>query len=383
MDTIKHTLELSTEPQKQHCIIKSKDNSEQFPQKDRNFFTNVASITKNVIQSIPKWFDIGNSALNGVIGDYLEKENNELKIEMSFYHNNKPIQLEPNTLKDIYPDFSSKICILVHGLCANEHEWDLFDYGDINYGLALKKDLGYTPLYVRYNSGLHVSENGKKLSNLMSQLINVYPVRINEIIFLCHSMGGLVARSACHYGQKHKRKWIKKVKQLFFLATPHLGSPFERFGNVLTYILKSIKTPYTQLTGDIINLRSSAIKDLRFGYIVDEDWKGYDPDSLLEDNRNNISLMKNVSYYNIAASLTKDPEHPFNKYIGDPLVTLDSAFGKSAIANKNIPFLKNNNIVFPKTGHIRIVNHKDVYKLICLLCNRKGKKGPALLTYDR
>ncbi|KPA18332.1 permease [Candidatus Magnetomorum sp. HK-1] len=323
------------------------------------------------IKTIPKWCELGNSVLNGIVGDYLEQQENELKIEMGFYHNNKPVKLESNTLKEIYPDITPKICILVHGLCANEYEWELCGSGEIDYGKRLKKDLGYTPLYLRYNSGLHVSENGKNLSNIINNLVNNYPVRIDEIIFICHSMGGLVTRSACNYGIEYEHAWTKKVKRFFYLASPHLGSPFERFGNVLTYILKAISNPITQLIGDIINLRSSAIKDLRYGYVIDKDWQGHDPNALLEDNRNNIPLLKNASHYNIASSLTEDPEHPLNKYVGDPLVTLSSAFGKSKIMEKSIPFSKNNNIVFTKKGHLEVANNDDVYKQILLWCKHK------------
>jgi len=353
------------------CQTKQVELKDHLPLQDINKEgkSNFIQFTNQVIKSFPKWCDIGNSILNGVIGDYLEKQGNELAIEMNFYHDNAPIVLESDVLKERFPDLTSKICILVHGLCINEQEWHYSTSDSIDYGACLQKDLGYTPFYLRYNSGLHISENGKRLSDLMKKFVEVYPVKISEIIFICHSMGGLVARSACNTGTKSKKKWIKKVKQLFFLATPHMGTPFERFGNVLTYILKQIDTPYTKLTGDIINLRSSAIKDLRYGYITDEDWQGFDPDALLEDNRKEVPLLQNASHYNIAASLTKDSEHPFNKYIGDPLVTLSSAFGQSK--EKFIPFLKDKNIVFTETGHIKIAKHVDVYKQIYDWCKNK------------
>lgn len=333
-----------------------------------NNTSGVKAYLKSVTQSFPKYIEVGTSILNGIIGDYLEKENNDLRIEMGFYYHNQPVPLESNAIKEMYPDITSKICILVHGLCANEFEWKLCGTEKQDYGERLQNDLGYTPLYLRYNSGLHISENGKKFSTIISTLIDAYPIKVDEIIFICHSLGGLITRSACNDGKEHDADWTNKVKRLFFLASPHLGAPFERFGNILTYTLKAINNPVTQLIGDIINLRSNAIKDLRYGYIKDEDWKGYDPDELLEDNRNNDSLFTNAEHYNIAASLTENPEHPFNKYIGDPLVTLNSAFGKSEVVEKNISFPKEGQAVFPKTGHINIANCNDVYKQIYYWC---------------
>ena len=344
--------------QEEQLEIKSKNNSNVLK-------SNVKSVTK----SFPKFVELGTSVLNGVIGDYLEKENNDLRIKMGFYYHNKPVKLETDSIKKMYSDITPKICILIHGLCANEFEWKLCGTEDKDYGERLQEDLGYTPLYLRYNSGLHISENGKKLSKIISSLIKAYPVKIDEIIFICHSLGGLVTRSACNYGKENDADWINKVKRLFFLASPHLGAPFERFGNVLTYVLKAINNPVTQLVGDIINLRSNAIKDLRYGYIKDDDWKGYDPDELLKDNRNDGSLLTDAEHYNIAASLTENPEHPLNKYVGDPLVPLYSAFGKSKKMEKNITFPKENNIVFSKTGHIKIANCNEVYKQIYYCCN--------------
>ena len=331
---------------------------------------NVAkSQVKSVTKSLPKFIEFGTSILNGIIGDYLEEKNNELKIEMGFYYHNKPVKLESNDIQEIYSDITPKICILIHGLCANEFEWKLCGTEDKDYGERLQSDLGYTPLYLRYNSGLHISENGKRLSTIISNLVDAYPIKIDEIIFICHSLGGLITRSACDYGIEHEADWTSKVKRLFFLASPHLGAPFERFGNVLTHVLKVINNPITQLVGDIINLRSSAIKDLRYGYIKDDDWKGYDSDELLEDNRNNASLLPNAVHYNIAASLTENPKHPLNMYVGEPLVPLYSAFGKSKIKEKSIHFPKEHNIVFSKTGHIKIANSNYVYKQIYDWCN--------------
>jgi hypothetical protein len=138
---------------------------EQLEVKSDNYTNGVKANLKSVTQSFPKYIELGTSILNGIIGDYLEQENNDLRIEMGFYYRNKSVPLESNAIKEMYPDITSRICILVHGLCANEFEWKLCGTEEQDYGERLQKDLGYTPFYLRYNSGLHISENGKKIFN--------------------------------------------------------------------------------------------------------------------------------------------------------------------------------------------------------------------------
>ena len=36
-------------------------------------------------------------------------------------------------------------------------------------------ELGYTPLYVRYNSGRHISENGRDLAEQLERLVAAWP----------------------------------------------------------------------------------------------------------------------------------------------------------------------------------------------------------------
>ena len=198
-----------------------------------------------------------------------------------------------------------------------------------NYGVLLQRDLGYTPFYLRYNTGRHISENGRNLDQLMNELIAALPVAIDEIIFITHSMGGLVTRSACGYGLRHESAWIKKVRKLFYLGSPHLGAPLEKFGNAAAFVLKNFPRPYIKIIGDVINVRSSGIKDLRFGYVTDADWVGRDPDLFLKNTKNSLPLMEGASHYVITGRLTKNPGHPVSRWLGDALVRTPSALGRA------------------------------------------------------
>jgi hypothetical protein len=51
--------------------------------------------------------------------------------------------------------------VLLHGLCMNDLQWRRAGH---DHGRALARDLDYTPVYLRYNSGLHISTNGRRFS---------------------------------------------------------------------------------------------------------------------------------------------------------------------------------------------------------------------------
>ncbi|MFC1849923.1 esterase/lipase family protein [candidate division CSSED10-310 bacterium] len=312
--------------------------------------------------------DFGVSVLNGIVGDYLVAQQNDLAIRMQFVKQNKLLPLTSESLRAAYPNLTPKICILVHGLSTDERIWNFRDGVNKTYGTLLQQDLGITPFYVRFNSGLHISENGKKLAQLIADLIEAYPIPVEDIIFLAHSMGGLVTRSACYYGSRQAARWVTKVRKLFFLGTPHRGAPLEKVGNVFTNILKFIPRPYTHHVADIINIRSSGIKDLRFGYLVDEDWTGYNPDSLLQNNQQPIPLLAGAAHYIVSGTLTEDPDHYFTLLFGDGMVRKSSVLGQARQKGFQVPFDPDNHKEFPKIRHIKLAHSPQVYEQIKIWC---------------
>src|SRR6201999_2958937 len=129
-----------------------------------------------------------------------------------------------------------------------------------------------TPVYVTYNSGLHISDNGQKLDELLNEIVDGWTVQPEELVLVGDSMVGLVARSACHYGTA----WTGYLSNVFCLGSPHLGAPLEQFANVAGWALN--KLPETRPTARIVNGRSAGIKDLRYGACVEADWADCDPD---------------------------------------------------------------------------------------------------------
>lgn len=107
------------------------------------------------------------AVLNGVLGDYLERTKNPLAIEMSLRSSRSVLSLEPGTLSEQLPGATDKLVVMVHGSSMSDRQWSRAGH---DHGAALERDLGYTPIYVRYNSGLHISTNGRSLDTILEQI---------------------------------------------------------------------------------------------------------------------------------------------------------------------------------------------------------------------
>ncbi len=313
------------------------------------------------------WMDHTEGMLNGLVGDHLNKRRNGLDLGMSLRHQGCLVPVERAVLKQAFPNATGKLCVFVHGLKCTEWVWSTEAerfYGDpaANFGTLLKADLGFTPFYVRYNTGRHVSENGRLLSTLLTQLIEAYPREVEEIVLVGHSMGGLVVRSAAHYGQARGEPWMRELRHIFCLGTPHLGAPLPKATNLVSNVLGTFETAGTQVPAQILNARSAGMKDLQFGYTLDEEWQDKDPGTLLADHRRSVPFVDGVGYYAIAATLTRDPAHPMGHLLGDWLVRPRSAAGHASEPARRIPFRSVR--IFNGMNHFHLANHPDVYAFI-------------------
>ena len=314
-----------------------------------------------LLKNIQKIASQGLSILNGAIGDKLE--NSLLEISMGFYYQNKKLSLNTDSLKkyQLKQDaaLSNKICILIHGLTHNETAWDFPDKA--TYGAFLERDFQFSPFYLRYNTGSHISDNGKKLAYLLETLYQNYPIPIQEICIIAHSMGGLITHSACHYAQEMNYTWTEKLKNIFLLATPHSGSFLEKFANMTTHILTKVPNWQTRLVGEVINLRSAGIKDLRFGYLREEDWNTQMTENITNQAPKDIKKIIGASYYVIAGRLTKDEKHWITHLFGDILVNTHSA---KAEGHHHFHFPPENCYEFAQTNHFKIQTKMEVYEKI-------------------
>ena len=207
--------------------------------------------------------------LNGAVGDHLHDSGNELATEMAFHHRHRPLTLSKTALRDAFPHATAKLCILVHGLGCNEGVWTYLEprgsAEEVTYGRLLERDLGFTSFSVRYNTGLALEENGARLAALLDDLVATYPAPVEEIVLIGHSMGGLVLQSAGHFGLDRHSAWVRHVRRVFYLGTPHDGADLEKVGHAATTVLRAVPNPITALVADVIDQRSRGVKDLRTG----------------------------------------------------------------------------------------------------------------------
>lgn len=270
------------------------------------------------------------SIVNGVYGDHLARTGNPLAIEMGL-------------VQDRAAAPTGKLLVLAHGLCMGAQQWTREGY---SHGAALADALGYTPVYLHYNSGLHIAENGRLLAEQLERLVAHWPRPVEELTILGHSMGGLVARSACLAAAEQEHGWLGSLRRLVFLGTPHHGAPLERGGHGLDYLLglSPYSAPFTRLG----RARSAGIQDLRHGTING-------------GGHRSVPLPAGVACYAVAASLGERRAPLADRVVGDGLVPLDSALGRHADRSRALRFPKAHRWVGFQMGHLDLLHRPEVY----------------------
>lgn len=300
------------------------------------------------------------AALNGIYGDELAERGNALATPMAVRVDGHRTELTPEALAAAFPAATGRIVVFVHGLCQTEAGWwrpprpGLEADDQRAYGDRLREDLGFTPVYLRYNTGLHISTNGHDLDELLAELTAAWPVPVTDIALVGHSMGGLVVRSACHYGSTYHRRWTTLVRQVVCLGSPHLGADLEKGVNAASWALARLRE--TRAVAQFLNLRSDGIKDLRYGAVLDDDWRDADPDEFLRDRCGEVPFLPHASYHFVATSAAPQA---VGVVFGDHLVRPYSASGQGK--TRRIPFEEVNGLVMTGLHHFDLLNHPDIY----------------------
>jgi pimeloyl-ACP methyl ester carboxylesterase len=314
---------------------------------------------------VAKGLELAIAVLNGAVGDYLAKTANGLATEMAFVKDGMPMPLTRRELARAYPDATPRVAVLVHGLMCTESVWALPDGSD--YGSLLARDHGYTPLYIRYNSGLAIPDSGAALARLLEALALAYPAPIEQIVPIGFSMGGLVVRSACHVAHLEGQHWLSLVRRAIYVGTPHLGAPLERVGRVLAKVLEAVDDPYTRLIADIANLRSDGVKDLGDGDVRHEDRARRRGGISIRDPRHPVPLLPAIRHFLVAGSISNAPL--FATFFGDAMVPVPSGTDGTCIDEASFALPPDHVRILGGMGHVTLAHHPDVYEFIKNFCD--------------
>jgi pimeloyl-ACP methyl ester carboxylesterase len=299
------------------------------------------------------------SALNGLVGEQIADHTPAMTFELALRKGGHDVPPNPGDLALAFPHASDSVVVFLHGLCENEnywcrrtrplpepevedHRWSSAAEGGVSrprsYGERLATDLGWTPLFLRVNTGTSVRESGVALHALMSRIAENWPLEIRRIAFVGHSMGGLIVRAACDLEGPDDR-WTDLVTDIVSLGTPHLGSPVER--SIALGMRVANKVPELAPYRRIFMQRSAGVLDLSDGL----------PDR--------PRPLPNVRYRLVAATLTRSTTHPLAIAIGDLLVQPRSAFGRPVGGDELFPGADTLHV--PNADHFDLLNHDDVY----------------------
>jgi len=304
------------------------------------------------------------AALNGVLGDHLEASGNPLAISMQLRRNGEPLTLTKSALSRTIGQASGRILLMVHGLCMSDSQWQRNGY---DHGAMLAADPAFaapfTTVYLHYNSGLHISLSGRALAQQLQALYKAWPVPVEDLTIIAHSMGGLVTRSACDFAEQAGHRWRGALKKIVFLGTPHLGAPLERGGNWVNVILDA--SPYTAAFARLAKIRSAGITDLRHAGVRDEDWQQQDRfTSSATAKPHNLPLPHGVQCYAIAAAIGKKSGSIAGSMLGDGLVPVHSALGQHKDAARSLKFAKSHQWTGYNMNHMDLLDRKIVYRQI-------------------
>jgi hypothetical protein len=308
------------------------------------------------------------AVLNGVHGDLVQRQAPALAPRMALRQDGRDVPADPAALRRAYPQATGRVVAFLHGLTETESSWGYraerrHGHPGTTYGTLLRRDLGMTAVYLRYNSGLHISDNGRQLRDLLARLVAAWPVPLRDLALVGHSMGGLVARSALHQGggTAGAEPWTRLVRDTITLGTPHLGAPLERGVHRLTHLLGRL--PETRPLARVLAARSAGIKDLRHGTLVEADWSGRDLDAPGGAPHTHLPLPAWARHSVVLATVPRNPAGPAAEVVGDLLVPPRSACGDTG-DERRLAFPADRVLRLGGLHHLDLLNHPLVYAQI-------------------
>lgn len=291
------------------------------------------------------------AAINGLIGDRLRDEGSRFSFDMGVRVQGCDVVLDRDGVAAAYPAATDKLVVFVHGLSENEAYWNRAARPRMqarreapekrSYGDRLTEE-GWTPVYLRMNTGLPIAENGVAMAALLDRLVESWPGDVRRIALVGHSMGGLITRAACAVTTDRDLPWTGLVTDVVCLGAPHLGAPLERVVN--RGVAAMGRLPEVAPFGRILEYRSVGILDLRHGLAQD------------------VQNLPNARYRLVSATLTRSPRSVTSATVGDYLVPYRSALGRRPNGEEMFPGAETLHV--PYADHFDLLNHDDIYAAI-------------------
>lgn len=288
------------------------------------------------------------SAVAGLIGDRLREEGSPFAFDAGVRVGGRDVVLDRAGVAGAFPTATPDLVVFVHGLGENESAWrraarprteERREHPDRrSYGDRLVEE-GWSPVYLRVNTGLPIAENGAAVAALLERLVENWPGDVRRIALVGHSMGGLILRAACAVTTDRDSSWTDRVTDVVTLGAPHLGAPLERVVNKGVRYLDLL--PESAPFGRILEYRSVGILDLRHGLAPD------------------VQHLPHARYRLVAATLTRSPRSATAGTLGDYLVPYDSALGRDRHGEEMFPGAEALHV--PRADHFDLLNHDDVY----------------------
>ena len=268
--------------------------------------------------------------------------------QMSIVQSGRAVPPSAAELGAAFPRALPRVTVWLHGLGVTESVWRYPGRPRTSYGSLLEREAGFTPVFVRYNTGRSVQDSGAALDRLLEPLVSSWPVPLTELALIGYSMGGLVVRSALQQGAARAAAWVPRVRHTVHLGVPHLGAPLERAGRVTTSLLKALPNPWTKVVGAVADLRSAGVKNLAHGDLA--------PDGAW------VPLPAEGTHHAIVGALHADPHHLLSVLLGDGLVPLASARARTY---RGAPVFAPEHItVVGGVGHLALPRSPRVYRVL-------------------
>lgn len=273
---------------------------------------------------------------SGFLGDWLETRGNGLAVPMTLFVDGKALNVSDPEVAEP----GSTLCLSIHGLMELESIWDFPSGTDEHYGTELAHAIAdASALKLRFNSGRPIYRNGQDLADLLEQLVLNWPVPVTRLILLGHSMGGLLIRSACHYGSKKNHSWVGKSLDCVYIGSPHDGSWLAIGAHKAAGKLNKVPRDYVKVVGEVIDLRSAGIRNLSRGEVF-------------EPETDEQPLLAGARHFAVSGLLVKGERHPVNAWFGDALVHRSSAYGA-----RRKGWALTASASFPGVDHMRLAHH--------------------------